>query len=164
MNTMPNSIKDAVHYDPITGKFTWLPGQRYAGKEAGSLHNILGYVRITLKGKSVYAHRLAWFIVHGHWPEYIDHINGVRNDNRIVNLREVPKQVNHKNMKCYSSSSTKVTGVCWHKQSSKWRAYITLDKKQAPLGCFDSFEDAVQARKDAEVLHQYHANHGRQHQ
>lgn len=161
MNTMNDDLRSVLGYDPITGQFTWLPGTRNAGKSAGSLHKVLGYIEITHKSTRYYAHRLAWFMCYGSCPEFIDHINGNRADNRIDNLRSVVKQENHYNMKCYSTSRTQVTGVIFHKQSSKWRASITVDKKTIELGHFDDFVDAVMARKTAEQHHGYHPNHGR---
>ena len=158
---MVNDVCDALNYDPVSGVFTWKT-TRFNGKVAGCLHKKLGYLVIGFRSKHYYAHRLAWRITNGYWPDFIDHINGDRADNRISNLREVPKQDNHRNMKCFSNSTTKVPGVSFHKQTSKWRAYITVDTKQRSLGCFDAFEDAVAARKQAEQTHGFHKNHGRQ--
>ena len=158
---MESNVWDALNYDSISGKFLWKT-TRFVGKVAGGLHKKLGYIVIGFKGKRYYAHRVAWRIVYGYWPDFIDHINGDRADNRISNLREVPKQDNHRNMKCFSNSTSKVPGVSFHKQVSKWRAYITVDTKQQSLGCFDTFEDAVAARKLAEQVHGFHKNHGRQ--
>lgn len=157
---MPDLICQAVAYDPQSGQFTWLT-TRFAGKPAGNVHKRLGYVVITFLGRQYYAHRLAWRILYGYWPDFIDHINGDRADNRSSNLREVPKQENHRNMKCFSNSSTKVPGVSRHAQTSKWRAYITINRKQQSLGCFDTFEEAVSVRKRAEHAHGFHKNHGR---
>lgn len=100
-------------------------------------------------------------MVHGVWPDFIDHINGDKADNRITNLRSIVKQENHRNMKRFSSSSTGVTGVTRHHQTNKWRAYITVNQKQLSLGCFERIDDAIAARKAAEAAHGFHPNHGR---
>lgn len=157
---MPDAICQAVAYDPSSGQFTWKT-TRFIGKQAGSRHKKNGYVTVTYMGKQYYTHRLAWRLVHGYWPTYIDHINGDRADNRITNLREVYKQENHRNMKCFNNSTSKIPGVSFHKQHSKWRAYITVNSRQQSLGCFDTFEAAITARKQAEQHHGFHKNHGR---
>lgn len=153
------TMHDAFTYDPVTGKIYWKPGQRKAGKEAGCL-NADGYVVIGYKGKRIYGHHLAWFLVHDVWPNFIDHDNRVRNDNRISNLNPVPKQVNHKNMKRFSNNISGVTGVSRHNQTGKWRAVIKVNNKQIALGCFTEFSDAVQARQQAETRYGFHPNHG----
>ena len=85
-------------YDKETGKFWWT--QRGQGRQtevpAGSV-NSDGYVCLMWEGKKVQAHRLAWFLTYGYWPRVIDHINRVRTDNRIENLREVTHKENQRN-------------------------------------------------------------------
>jgi hypothetical protein len=97
MRDHPSSV---VGYDPNTGKFVWLKnrgGKAIAGAEAGTKHS-RGYIEINVLGRRWLAHRLAWFMVYGHEPEgQIDHINGVRSDNRIANLRDVDASDNQSN-------------------------------------------------------------------
>lgn len=81
----------------------------------------------------------------------IDHINRNTYDNRKCNLRIVNKQQNTWNHSIFSTSTTGVTGVYWHKRKCNWQASITVDLKKLHLGYFDNFDDAVKARKDAEV-------------
>ena len=77
-------------YDPETGLFFRFGSARVLG----SL-NSDGYVKIKMRGQTVLAHRLAWFYVHGVWPEFvIDHRNEVRHDNRIRNLRDIRQRKN----------------------------------------------------------------------
>lgn len=152
-------MHNAFTYDPVTGKIYWKPGQRKAGKEAGCL-NTDGYVVIGYKGKQIYGHHLAWFLMYGVWPKFIDHGNRVRHDNRKLNLNEVTKKVNHKNMKKFSNNTSGVVGVNLHKQTGKWRAFIKIDKVQKSLGLFNNFDDAVAARRKAEVQYGFHPNHG----
>lgn len=81
----------------------------------------------------------------------VDHISGNRLDNRRCNLRLCSRKENAYNKGLYSSNTSGVTGVSWHKKYCKWGAYIQKDKKNILLGYFDVYEDAVNARRNAEV-------------
>lgn len=87
-------------YDPETGVITWRTSPRY-GIEAGAVAGTQikrGYIALTFLGFKVTAHRLAWLMHHGVWPTHgIDHINRIKTDNRICNLRDVPQAENLKN-------------------------------------------------------------------
>jgi len=89
-------LKELLAYDSETGLFKWCVrvGKRiHVGSIAGHLDEISGYIRITVQGKIYQAHRLAWLYVHGYFPETdVGHINKVRHDNRIENLREASRQ------------------------------------------------------------------------
>jgi hypothetical protein len=107
---------------------------------------------------------IAWhgyiFTVHG--PKMTSTTsNGIRDDNRLVNLRDVTHKENLRNQKLSSSNKSGMTGVSWNKALNKWRALITVDYKMKHLGVFINIEDATQARKKAEKKYGYHANHGR---
>ena len=84
-------LREALHYDPETGVFTWataVSSKTVPGARAGNQH-IAGYFRIRLDGYSYKAHRLAWLYMTGAWPaECIDHINRNNSDNRFSILRE----------------------------------------------------------------------------
>lgn len=131
-----------------------------AGKEAftaGNGRHLVG----AIGGKLFLAHRIIWVLVTGEVPGVIDHINGDGTDNRIVNLRATDQQTNSKN-NCRSSANTSgATGVSFHKESQKWRAYITVDAHQVYLGLFEKLSDAVRARHTAEEEFGFHHNHGR---
>ncbi len=108
------------------------------------------------------SHRAAWAIYYGEYPKnHIDHINGVRTDNKIINLRDVTRSENQRNMKTHKHNTSGHTGVGFHKKTEKWRANIWKNNKQIHLGLFDDFEGAVAARKSAEKKYNYHPNHGR---
>lgn len=129
---------------------------KYAGKEAGTANHKKGYKMIGLCGKVYLSHRVAWLITFGEWPEHIDHINGVKTDNRIANLRSVNNLVNHKNMRFSAANRGSQLGVSFHAQFGKWRARIGDEH----LGLFDDYDDAVKARKIAERERGYHPMHG----
>ena len=133
---------------------------RFAGKEITSL-NGMGYLRASPFDESVRVHRLIWFYQTGEWPDQIDHINGVRYDNRWCNLRNVSAAENSKNRKRRNDNASGDTGVFWRKDRNKWRAQIQVAGNFKHLGYFDSLEDAVAARKMAEIKYEFHENHGR---
>ena len=90
-------LKELLSYDPETGDFTWLVGRKMAGKKAGSPHN-QGYFTIRISRKLYLSHRLAWLYVYGAFPKIdLDHINGVKSDTRIDNLRECSESQNQWN-------------------------------------------------------------------
>jgi len=153
-------LAELLDYDPETGLFVWRPrkgpAKRFNGKIAGAAHT-KGYVRIVIDQKNYFAHRLAWFYVHGVWPpEDVDHINGVRNDNRIANLRLASRSENLANKVCGSDRR----GVCWHKKAKKWAVSVKAARKSHHIGLFDDLEEAVKAAARArENIHGEFANH-----
>lgn len=141
-------LKENLHYDPNTGKFIWLKNRRggaRAGDVAGTT-NFRGYRVININGHLYRAHRLAWFYVYGKWPEdQLDHIDGNKVNNCLINLRECTNAENHQNMPSIKGGTSKYTGVSWYKKGKKWRANICLNNKQKNLGFFDNEEDAYAA-------------------
>ena len=98
----------------------------------------------------------------GSWPEgYIDHFNGVKDDNRWANIKDVSHLENCKNMKRLDRNTSGVTGVSWDKSCSKWVSVISDNNKRIYLGSFSDKGEAVKARKLAEKLYNYNPNHGR---
>ena len=97
-----------------------------------------------------------------HFPsKFTDHINGVRNDNRLVNLREVDPIQNNRNSKRTSLNTSGQMGVGWNKQTQKWRSIVHVEGKGVFLGAFKNKEDAIKVRKQAEIEYGFHKNHGR---
>ena len=147
-------LRAALNYDSDTGIFTWkvnASGSARAGDVAGKLDSS-GYSQIGLFRRIHLAHRLAWFYVYGVWPkEQIDHINRIKTDNRISNLRVVSQVENLQNKGKYSNNASGHSGVSWHKPTSKWLAELRRDGKRMYLGVFPLLEDAIAARKDAEL-------------
>lgn len=147
-------LKELVYYNKHTGVFTQKKSRKgvsNVGKVAGCKKKH-GYWHISIDDIVYGAHRLAWLYVHGYFPEHcIDHINRVRDDNRLVNLREVTYSCNLRNSGIGSMNSSGVKGVCWFPRTNKWRAFITVDGKQLHLGYHEDMIGAVIARHDKEV-------------
>lgn len=147
-------LKTLLSYDAETGVFRWLkvpPRSVLAiGSIAGGIEH-QGYWRIKIDGKTYKAHRLAWLYVHGKFPSaYLDHINGVKSDNRIANLREATNQENQQNIKkAFRTSTHGVLGATWNCQANKWCARIKHGTKRIHLGYFDSAEEAGAAYMNA---------------
>lgn len=67
------------------------------------------------------------------------------------NYRWVDRRINQFNKRISDKNTSGKSGVCWHKQAGKWRAYITVNGSHKALGVYDNFEDAVKAREEAEI-------------
>ena len=150
-------LKELFSYDPETGLFTRISCDKrsdYIGKIAGH-KNKRGYIKIKISQKAYAAHRLAWLYIYGEFPKgEIDHINRVKDDNRICNLRDVPTIVNGLNKGLDKNNKSGVKGVMLYKPNNKWLACIGYHGKYHHLGYFDKKEDAIKARKKAEkILH-----------
>lgn len=138
-----------ISYSSETGELTWAIAGRgiKIGRVAGFITSE-GYRTIKLNRVAYPAHRLAWFIYYGVWPlGYIDHINGIRSDNRIENLRDGDHSLNMQNKRNAMSNnkSCGFLGVTWNKQHSRWQSKIMVNKKPHHVGYFDAPEDAHQA-------------------
>ena len=176
MTVSIEQLNDMLEYRPDTGEFIWrersedfpspMPSirgfnSRCAGKPVYE-EGHKGYRRIQILGKRYKSHRLAWAMHYGNWPaDQIDHINGVRSDNRIKNLRDVPQIENSRNMKRPSNNMSGVTGVGWDKINFRWVATISVKEKNIFLCRSKDFAVAVAARKAAEKKYNFHPNHGR---
>lgn len=146
-----SSLRDILSYDRETGLFTWLVSntRTQIGDVAG-WEDKRGYILIKIKGVSVRAHRLAWFFETGSWPtNEIDHINGLTDDNRFVNLREANRSQNMSNCDIRISNKSGEKGVHWCKTKEKWVAQIGANAKRVFLGYFDNKDDASEAYKIA---------------
>lgn len=149
-------FKEYFHYDKDSGVFTVIKKnckRILLGTEAGTIDK-KGY-RVIQFGGSIYkAHRLAWIYVHGVWPsQVIDHINGNRSDNRLVNLREASHGQNKtysKPTKTNTSGKMGVSKRTFNSGTVKWAARININHKQIHLGYFNTYEEAVKVRLQAE--------------
>lgn len=149
-------------YDTLSGVFTWRikrKGRCKKGNKAGS-RNSEGYIQIIVNGKMYKAHHIAWRIVHGEFPPKgmeVDHENGVRHDNAITNLRLVDDAGNAKNQMMNPRNTSGVMGVMWSKAHQKWIVRIG----NVYLGIYRSKAKAIRIRRQAEIDHKYHPNHGK---
>lgn len=147
-------LKELLHYDPGTGVFVWRVNRTWsvrAGDVAGKKHHS-GYWNLFVDGKWLMAHRAAWLYSYGTWPTAdIDHINRIRDDNRLCNLREANRAENCQNQPVRRNNRSGVTGVLWHKAANKWVAQISINRKLKHLGVFDTKDEAIAARKAAEL-------------
>lgn len=108
------------------------------------------------EGGIIYAHR---FISKAGPGQQVDHINGNKFDNRKANLRLCTQAQNNCNRGPASNNRSTVKGVNWNKKTGKWRARVSVEGKEIPLGCFSSLEDAKEARKAGAI--RYHGEFAR---
>lgn len=147
-------------YEPLTGKLKNRVSRGTRAKEGaecgcistgGSAATKKAYLRIIFEKRNIYVHRLIWVYMTGKNPEYIDHIDGNGLNNKWENLRSVSHRINLKNQKVHSTNTSGHTGVCYRKDSGKWRARIMVDDKMISLGDFSDKEAAIQARKQTKI-------------
>jgi hypothetical protein len=147
-----NLARTVLSYDPDTGELRWLQkrGKIRAGTVAGTI-NKYGYVALGVFKMPCLAHRLAWLLTYDEWPEgHIDHINGVRHDNRIANLRVATQLVNTQNRHAANKGTRSgLIGASWKTKIQRWVAQIRHGGKLHHLGYFESAESAHAAYIDA---------------
>ena len=120
------------------------------GDKAGFIHPT-GYKYIRINNKNHRTHRIIFLYHHGFLPQYLDHIDQDKLNNKIENLREVTRIQNGMNRKSYKNSSSKYKGVSWNKQNQKWVSYITINKKRKHLGSFINESDAAKIYNSAAI-------------
>jgi hypothetical protein len=146
--TSIDRLHELFVYHPLTGDLCRKAAAR--GRAAGSIvggAHTAGYWQVNIKGRMFLAHRLAWAMTHGKWPEAdIDHFNGDRSDNRLANLRAATRSENLQNHRRTRSDNTSgVTGVFWNTRHNKWQANIMLNGRNKYLGIFAEKEAAIAA-------------------
>ena len=159
-------LLELLDVDVDAGRLFWKPRGRpkfdnlYAGKEAG-YPRADGYVQVRVEGKLYYRHRLIYAAAKGLIVlAEVDHVNGTPGDDRVANLRLVDRHQQQKNLKRFRTNTSGRVGVCVGTRKA-WQAGIWHRNKRYHLGEFECFEDAVAARKAAEIKYGYHPNHGR---
>ena len=178
-----DDLSQLIQYDPGTGGMVWKVrpasmfrpkaqsskaaaaswNAKWAGKPALNARHNEGYRVGAVYGKLFLAHRVAFALHHGRWPRgEVDHINGMRDDNRAMNLRDVTRLVNRRNLSRSSKNTSGITGVCWDATRGKWKSSIQVKGRTVNLGRFDNMVDAAEARKSAELEYGFHENHGKQ--
>lgn len=168
-------LRTLLLYDPLSGLIYWRErhapnisplvesswNTRFAGKLAFTSINQDGYFVGKINNITLLSHRVIWAMMTGNNPScQIDHINGVRSDNRFHNLRDVSHYDNHRNLRRSSNNKSGITGVYWSERTQKWVAQIQVNGKQKNLGYFLSKDDAISCRRDAEKRNGFHVNHG----
>jgi hypothetical protein len=138
-------LKEYLHYNSDTGIFTWalkVNNKKPIGSKAGNVNKI-GYCVIRINSKAYLAHRLVWLYVYGHFPQSdIDHINLIKSDNKLINLRLATHTENMRNRKVQKNNKSGFKGVCFHKGNKKWHSQCTVNGKQYNLGFFSTPEEA----------------------
>ncbi|QXE08542.1 HNH endonuclease [Pseudomonas sp. AN-B15] len=136
----------ALTYNPATGMLTWnsSPNTRIVpGRTAGS-KGTNGYIRIKMGGKTYLAHRVAWLIHRGNWPDgQIDHVDGCRQNNAIANLRDSTPSQNQHNQALRKTNKSGVKGVSWNPDSRKWHVQVTLSRKVYNGGHYECLAEAT---------------------
>lgn len=174
-------VRELLDYDAESGKLFWRKrdvkwfnetagrtaihaanhwNSRFAGREAFTAINN-GYHSGKFLSLHVKAHRIIWLHQTGQWPIEIDHINGIRVDNRYENLRNVEHSENMKNQKLHVHNNSGTVGIGWYPRYEKWRVRIRANGKMKLVGYFSSFDEAVMARKEDQIKFGYHENHGK---
>lgn len=172
------TLREALAYDGETGRFYWLNrprahfasdiawkrwNTRFAGREAFCTDNGHGYFVGVINGVAYLAHRIAYAMgASDPCNLEIDHINGDRRDNRLVNLRPVTSAMNKRNSRIPNHNTSGRVGVSFRQDKGKWRACITIGNRPKHIGYYDTFEQAVIARSAVERDNGFHENHGRQ--
>ena len=157
----PSVVRQLIRYDADGGKLYWIKRsiEEFTSKRACSVWNARyadtlaintlspdGYLVGRLYDRPMRAHRVAWAIYYGSWPEdQIDHINGIRVDNRISNLRSATRAQNQYNKAKKANSTNSLKGVRWHKRDKRWVARIGHGGKSTHLGTYESELEAYLA-------------------
>lgn len=178
----PELLRKLLRYERLTGLLFWRErtpdmfkdserssewacnnwNSRFAGEEAFTAINAQGYKVGAIFDMMHRAHRVIWAMETGAWPiNEVDHNDHVRTNNIWDNLNDVTHRVNQMNATLQTNNTSGVVGVYWDKSREKWMAAIKIMNKNKYLGRFDDIEDAVLARKKAEIKYGFHENHGR---
>ena len=143
-----NELKELLEYDKDSGIFTYKKDLKMHKKfSIAGWKDLHGYLNIMINGKYYKMHRLAWLYIYGELPSMaLDHINNVRDDNKIENLRLATAKQNPQNLKsAHKDNSTGYLGVYFRKDRNKYSSQICVDGIKKTLGCFNTAEDAYEA-------------------
>lgn len=148
-------LREIVSYDLGSGFFTRLVpvGNAKAGVVIARPSPV-GYLRMRVDGKLYTMHRLAWLYVTGDWPPYgVDHVNGVKTDNRFSNLRAADQSQNAQNLSSKTSAKSGYRGSYFDKKSRRWQAKLIVKGKRISLGYYATAIEAHQAYLDGRKVH-----------
>lgn len=167
-------VKECFDYNPLNGVLTWKErpithfnterswktfNSQKKGKEISTKGNH-GYLQVAINKKIYLAHRICVLWMTGEMPEFVDHEDHDRTNNKWSNLKTVSQQQNNKNLKMRKTNTSGVTGVRWCNRDNLWTSRIQVNYKNINLGSFSNIFDAVCARKSAEIQYNFHINHG----
>jgi hypothetical protein len=135
------------------GQLFWTTAgpKRLWGKRAGTVTG-KGYRQVKVSGRFYPEHRVIFMLYHGYVPRLLDHINGVRDDNRIENLRPCSQQENMYNTDGWSRHDLP-KGVTWHKGGRKYQAQLSINGRNKYLGQYDSAEAAAERVREERTKH-----------
>jgi len=157
-----NKVRELLDYNRETGVFIWkvsIKGTKGKGKEAGTLTS-KGYRDVCVEGKKYGMHRLAFLYELGYVPENVDHINGIKSDNRWNNLRPATTSDNSCNCKGRGTRSGYKNVYYDPRGKAKFFAIIRKNKKSYHTGYFETAEEASkEACRLREYVHGEFANH-----
>ena len=156
MTLQVERLRELLDYNPDTGVFRWKLATAHRTKvgEVAGTKTPDGYIRIQIDRKIYRAHRLAWFYVHGVWPNnFIDHIDRNRANNWLSNLRDVTASQNMRNCGLRRTNTSGHKGVSYWAHRKLWAAQIRLNNKNKLLGMFDTPDAAAEAYKNAAAAH-----------
>lgn len=145
-----DALKEAnrrLDYDPITGALTWKDSHAPRARQGAIAGYISGggYRKIEICHRSLHAHRIAWFIVHGSVPSMIDHADMNKQNNAIENLRPADATQNNANRHKLRTNTSGIKGVFQARRSKRWRAQIRSNGVTKHLGQFGTKEEAAEA-------------------
>lgn len=149
-NLFYSRFNEYLSYDPETGIVTWKKnkGKSKAGTRAGGLNISIGYRYLMFDKLNYLEHRIIWLLTTGDWPKQeIDHINRVRDDNRLCNLREATRLENSLNSPCRRLNT--VHGVHWSKQNNKYKVVFRVNGIDRYFGYFYNYDEACKAAEQA---------------
>lgn len=139
-----NTINEYFQYDESTGNLIWKIKRKRAnvGQVAGHIDSY-GYIVIGINKQVYKAHRIVWFIKMKEWPSsQLDHINNIKTDNRIENLRLATPRQNKQNTPIHKNNTSGVKGVSWSSALKKWKASIRIENNRIHIGYFETVKEA----------------------
>jgi hypothetical protein len=186
--TCPTVLRLLLRYDPGTGNLYWRErapiwfktytesidalsknkadakrwNTRLSDKAACCLKEKNGYLTGSLMGRKYLAHRIIWAMQTGSWPEeQIDHINGVRDDNRWENLRAVSCTINNRNQRRNKVGKSCVAGVRFCRHSGRWVVQVRAGDGRRICRSSKSMEEAIEMHESIKKGLGYTEDHGR---